>query len=190
MDGTLLNKKLKIEEKLAQLNEIAQKVDDMPVFTSNDRAFLEELPGFPVMDGKKVLTATTESGETSLSYEEQESGVVNYSTTEQATGQKWIDGKEIYVITAQNVQTWTVLATGVDKVINAVIARHGKSENTAYKVFGDGFVQNDGGTIKLEDGVARYSSWSSDGDLLVTTADHVILYYTKAEVTKKRTSKK
>ena len=72
MDGTILNKKLKIEEKLAQLNEIAQKVDDMPTFTSNDRAFLEELPGFPVTDGKKVLTATTESGETSLTYEEAE----------------------------------------------------------------------------------------------------------------------
>ena len=74
MDGTILNKKLKIEEKLAQLNEIAQKVDDMPTFTSDDRAFLEELPGFPTTDGKKVLTATTESGETSLAYEEVESG--------------------------------------------------------------------------------------------------------------------
>ena len=96
MDGTILEKRLKLEEKLAQLNEIAQKVDGMPTFTSNDRAFLADLPGYPAVDGKKVLTATTESGETTLSYEEQESGVVNYSTNEQATGQKWIDGKEIY----------------------------------------------------------------------------------------------
>lgn len=74
MDGTILEKKLGIAEKLAQLNEIAQQIEDIPTFTSNDRAFLEELPGFPATDGKKVLTATTESGETSLQYEEMESG--------------------------------------------------------------------------------------------------------------------
>lgn len=74
MDGTILEKKLKIEEKLAQLDEIAQQIEDMPTFTSNNRSFLEELPEFPAENGKKVLTATTESGETSLAYEEVESG--------------------------------------------------------------------------------------------------------------------
>ena len=105
--------------------------------------------------------------------------VPNYSAAEQKTGQKWIDGNDIYFITAQNVASGTILAINVDKVVNAMIARHGKTGNEAYKVFGDGFVQNDGGSIKIEDGVASYSSWSSSGDLLDTTADHVIIYYTK-----------
>jgi len=128
MDGTILNKKLKIEEKLAQLNEIAQKVDDMPTFTSNDRAFLEELPGFPATDGKKVLTATTESGETSLAYEEVESGENQvYSTTPVKVG-TWIDNRGIYrvvyqpdsaIVVANN--NWTDIGmsvTGIDVLLD------------------------------------------------------------------------
>lgn len=95
MDGTILEKKLNLEEKLAQLNEIAQKVDNMPTFTSNDRAFLEDLPGYPAVDGKKVLTATTESGETSLSYEEVESGENQVYSTTPVTFGTWIDGKDL-----------------------------------------------------------------------------------------------
>ena len=57
-------------ELLQKLDAVAKAIDDMPTFTSNDKAFLNELPTFPSVDGKKVLTATTESGETSLSYEE------------------------------------------------------------------------------------------------------------------------
>lgn len=60
-------------ELLKKLDDIAKSIDDMPTFTSNDKSFLEELPAFPSSDGVKVLTATTESGETSLSYEELES---------------------------------------------------------------------------------------------------------------------
>ena len=103
----------------------------------------------------------------------------NYSTTEQKTGQKWIDGKDIYFITAQNVAVGTTLATGVDRIIDARIARHGKSSNAIYKIFGDGFVQNDGGAIILDNGTATYGVWSSDGSLLEPTADHLTIYYTK-----------
>ena len=114
---------------LEKLDAIAKQIDNMPTFTSNDKAFLADLPGYPDVDGKKVLTATTESGETGLSYEaipnelpadpvadgvkvltattssgetvlsweEPSVGGYDYSTTEQKTGQKWIDGKDIYV---------------------------------------------------------------------------------------------
>lgn len=81
---------------LEKLDAIAKQIEDMPTFTSNDKAFLADLPAYPDTDGTKVLTATTSSGETSLSYEEPASGAVNYSTTEQPTGQKWIDNKDIY----------------------------------------------------------------------------------------------
>ena len=143
----------------ADLDRLAKQIENMPTFTSNDRAFLEELPSFPSEDGTKVLTATTESGETSLSYEEIENelptnpsadgvkvltattesgetvlswetpttGIVNYSTTEQNTGQKWIDGKDIYFrtwdfgedISISNI-TWTaldILSSGFAAVI-------------------------------------------------------------------------
>ena len=93
MDGTILEKKLKLEEKLAQLNEIAQKVDDMPVYTSTDRAWLDEweeklpeLPSMPTEDGETVLKATTEDGATTLSWGEAESTLPIYSSTPQKIG--------------------------------------------------------------------------------------------------------
>lgn len=187
MDGTILNKKLKIEEKLAQLNEIAQKVDDMPTFTSNDRAFLEELPGFPIVDGKKVLTATTESGETSLTYEEQESGVVDYSTTEQATGQKWIDGKDIYAKTftfdttaSQQTEidvTACAIGTNIAERINC-----GPVSNTYYfdnTDFLRTYLKTNNTILTVERGSAS-----------VKGAGSITIFYTKAEVTKKRSSNK
>lgn len=104
----------------------------------------------------------------------------NYSTVEQKTGQKWIDGKDIYVITKANVAPETVIATNVDKVINCVIARHGGSaDSSQIKFAGDGFIQPDGGGINLESGSASYVTWSASGNVLDRTAEHVILYYTK-----------
>ena len=55
---------------LEKLDAIAQQIQNMPTFTSNDKAFLEELPAFPSEDGKKALVATTSSGNTNLNYEE------------------------------------------------------------------------------------------------------------------------
>lgn len=136
---------------LEKLDALAKSIDNMPTFTSNDKAFLEELPAFPLTDGKKALTATTSEGATSLAYEEipaelpadpqsdgtrvltattssgetvksweeiEESGI-QYSTTEQKTGQKWIDGKDIYVKVVNLSETLTVPSqtwtdTGVD----------------------------------------------------------------------------
>ena len=55
---------------LEKLDAIAQQIENMPTFTSNDKAFLEALPAYPSEDGKKALVATTSSGNTSLNYEE------------------------------------------------------------------------------------------------------------------------
>lgn len=55
---------------LEKLDALAKSIENMPTFTSNDKAFLEELPAFPLTDGKKALTATTSEGATSLAYEE------------------------------------------------------------------------------------------------------------------------
>lgn len=57
-------------KQLAEMDKIAQQMADMPTFTSNDKAFLADLPAYPDTDGKKVLTATTNEGTTSLSYED------------------------------------------------------------------------------------------------------------------------
>lgn len=54
---------------LEKLDDIAQQIENMPTFTSDDKAFLEDLPSYPDTDGKKVLTATTTSKTTVLSWE-------------------------------------------------------------------------------------------------------------------------
>lgn len=114
-------------KELEKLDALAKQIENMPTFTSADRAFLEDLPEYPDTDGTKMLTATTTGGNTSLSYEdipeelpadpesdgtrvltattddgttvkswEAYQSMPDYSTTEQKTGQKWIDGKDIF----------------------------------------------------------------------------------------------
>lgn len=120
--------KMSVAQHLKALDAIASAIEGLPTFTSNDRAFLEELPAFPSEDGKKALVATTESGETSLEYEElsdlpadpETDGVrvltasttsgetvlswedkasnADYSTTEQATGRKWLDSPTYQIV--------------------------------------------------------------------------------------------
>lgn len=136
MEATQINdrtgaSKMSVAQHLKSLDAIASAIEGLPTFTSNDRAFLEELPAFPSEDGKKALVATTESGTTSLNYEEIESSCVDYSTTEQHSGQKWIDGKDIYFITvvfpetiALTVNSWVSLginAATIDTLVNAVL---------------------------------------------------------------------
>ena len=154
-------------KELEKLDALAKQIENMPTFTSADKAFLEDLPGYPDTDGTKMLTATTESGETSLSYEdipeelpadpqsdgtrvltattssgetvksweaipkelpadpqsdgtrvltattssgttvkswEPPQSMIDYSTTEQETGQKWIDNSPVYSKTYNNIQ--------------------------------------------------------------------------------------
>lgn len=59
-----------VAEKLKELDAIAQQIEDLPTFTSNDRVFLEAVPEMPTEEGKTVLTATTDGqGNTELTYE-------------------------------------------------------------------------------------------------------------------------
>lgn len=105
MDGTKVEKKLKLEEKLRELDEIAQQISDLPTFTSNDRAFLEELPEFPSADGKKALVATTESGGTSLNYEELSDLPADPET----------DGERVLTATTLNgetIKSWEIQKSG------------------------------------------------------------------------------
>lgn len=130
---------------LEKLNAIASQIENMPTFTSDDRAFLEDLPAYPDTDGTKILTATTTGGNTSLSYEDipeelpadpQSDGtrvltattddgttvkswkayqsMPNYSTTEQNTGKKWIDGSSVYAKTYNDLQLTDSIDITVD----------------------------------------------------------------------------
>lgn len=144
---------------LEKLDAIASQIENIPTFTSNDRAFLEDLPAYPDTDGTKMLTATTSEGNTSLSYEdipeelpadpqsdgtrvltattssgstvkswEEMHGMPDYSTTEQKTGQKWIDGKDIYfrtftgltITTSGNWQDTGINSSGMDTILGGL----------------------------------------------------------------------
>lgn len=153
-------------KELEKLDALAKQIDNMPTFTSNDRAFLEDLPAYPDTDGAKVLTATTYNGDTSLSYEdipeelpadpqsdgtrvltattssgetvkswEAMQGNKDYSTSEQATGQKWIDGSPVYFRTYSDVQLTNSTDVVVDsnfgadkKIINLECIAHAATE--------------------------------------------------------------
>lgn len=131
-DRTEAGKHQSVAEHLKALDALAQQIEDMPAYTSSDRAWLDEwesklpeLPADPETDGVKVLTATTTSGETVKSWEEPESGGgVDYSTNEVDTGIHWIDGKNIYrkVFVFENVAAATATQqahgiTGLDTVV-------------------------------------------------------------------------
>lgn len=106
--------------------------------------------------------------------------VLNYSTTEQATGQKWIDGKEIYfrVFAFDNTSaaTVTIQTTGIDILINSkIISASGNGVQLNYPYFAD-----NGDKIR----------WylDSNKDLIITRGDYpiisgyIVLWYTKTEI--------
>ena len=90
----------------ADLDAIAKQIENMPTFTSDDRAFLSDLPSYPSEDGTKVLTATTTSGETSLSYEEVENELPTNPSE---------DGTKVLTATTtsgETVLSWGTIETG------------------------------------------------------------------------------
>lgn len=111
-DRTEAGKHQSVADHLAALDAIAQQIEDMPAYTSSDRAWLDEwenklpeLPADPETDGVKVLTATTTSGETVKSWEEQQAGEnVVFDNTEREVG-TW-DGSKLYR------RTFSFTATG------------------------------------------------------------------------------
>lgn len=188
-------------KQLEELDAIAKKIDDMPTFSSTDRDWLDEwesklpeLPADPETDGVKVLTATTESGATVKSWEEPASGGMDYSTTEQNTGIKWIDDKDIY-----------------RKVVDLGALPNATTKNVAHGITGiSEWVKIEGVANNTTDGSA-YSlpivydpdnatnntrmSVTSENVVLVTKTDrsafdacYAILYYTKTatQQTRKR----
>lgn len=70
------------------------------------------VPGYSSADAGKILSTN--------GWIDAPNGTVNFSTTEQKTGQKWIDGKDIYFITytissiSGNPSDWVTLATKND----------------------------------------------------------------------------
>ena len=164
---------------LADLNELAEKIDTMPTYTSEDRAWLDEweeklpeLPEDPQTDGIKVLTATTSEGETVKSWEEPASGGVDYSTTETDTGIKWIDNKRVYRLVKQyessiSVQNsaWTAASVNITG-INTLISAYGVFSDACYPLM---VSYDQDGNIKLlacRDGAG-------------VDIDYLILEYTK-----------
>lgn len=87
---------------LEKLDAIAEQIEGMPTFSSSDRDWLDkwerklpELPEDPETDGVKILTATTENGETVKSWEELAGGnSIVYSTEEREIGEYF--GKKLY----------------------------------------------------------------------------------------------
>ena len=139
-----------------------------------------QLPADPVADGTKVLTATTTIGETVLSWEEPATGGVNYSTSEQNTGLKWIDGKDIYVKTVEfgtlpNNTTETVSANITpDKVIK--MEAFGVDSNSTLPIPRIATGSN---------GIDIYYTYSTNSIVITTFKDmsthtaYVTLFYTK-----------
>lgn len=174
MDGTLALKKYKVVERLEALEEGGGGGGYVLPVASD-----ETLGGVKIGENLSI----TEEGVLSAA-----SGVVDYSTTEQATGQKWIDGKAIYRKVVTNVANEAIIATNVDTIVNVIIARHGASTDANRHVFGDGFTINDGGSIYLDTTTheAQYAVWASTGGSLDKPADHIIIEYTKVEATRKK----
>lgn len=119
-DRTEAGKRQSVADHLKALDAVAQQIENLPTFTSNDKAFLEGLPAFPSEDGSKVLTATTSGGNTNLSYGE----IPNELPADPAT-----DGTKVLTATTESGETtlsWEDPASGtVDYSTNEV--------NTGYK---------------------------------------------------------
>ena len=102
-------------EMFQKLDAVAKAIDNMPTFTSNDKVFLEELPAFPNVDGKKVLTANTTSGETSLAYEALENELPANPSS---------DGVRVLTATTESgetVKSWEELQTGENRVYSTTV---------------------------------------------------------------------
>lgn len=165
MDGTLALKKYNVLERLEALEEGGGYV--LPVASD------ETLGGVKVGEGLSI----NENGVLSA-----DSKIVDYSTTEQKTGQKWIDGKDIYFrtwdfgedISISNAD-WTnlnILTAGMAAIIRA----DATSTEGGYRVV----------NLSISDQYVRALAARANGNFGLR---YITLYYTKEEVTKKRVRK-
>lgn len=163
MDGTILGKKYDI------INGQGGGGHITPATT-------ETLGGVIVGDGLSV----TEEGVLSA-----DSQTWNYSTDEVNTGQKWIDGKDIYCKVYNNVQ----LSSGTDVIVDA---NFGDDKNIV-KIEGTGSYTAD--NVKTFVMLSNYLAGNdkvvpkvTGGTLLAEVKDnwsawncHIIVFYTKTE---------
>lgn len=198
---------------LEKLDTLAKQIEDMPTFTSTDRDWLDEweqklpeLPEDPETDGVKVLTATTESGETVKSWEnplpiasastlggvkigsglsiDAETGVlsatssdIDYSLTEQKTNRKWVDGSDIYERTYHFEPAVTIINSGADITSNI-----DNYSDISKFVSGKAYMDSGGYSVAVDIYIERNSSGVKAINTLGVVADYVTLQYTKASV--------
>lgn len=162
MDGTLALKKYNVVERLEALEEGGGY--ELPVASASTLGGVKIGEGLSITEGG-VLTA--------------DGGVVDYSTTEQATGRKWIDGSTIYECVFVLASPLTVgddwVATGitipnVTRIINAFGLRN---NGATFIPLNAHFADTD--EIK----VSKESRGWND-------VTHIILQYTKTTPTKKK----
>ena len=135
---------------LEKMDAIAQQIAGMPTFTSNDKAFLEDLPAYPDTDGTKVLTATTSGGETSLSYEE---------IPDELPEDPQTDGVRVLTATTssgETVKSWETQQAGENQTFSTTATKIGTFVNqTLYRV-----VIQSSGTIPLTSGTEIETGFS------------------------------
>lgn len=131
------------------------------------------------VDGETIGVLSV--GDTDYPVKQKKSNIINYSTTEQDTGMKWVDGKTIYqrtvYATAQTYLTnsdwstipWNSSFNNVAYLIEAV--QHGVSPNAYQQIR---FIA-DSGTIKAAAAV------SDSYPPTLASNQYVTFYYTKTE---------
>lgn len=178
MDGTILNKKYDLVERVKALEEGGGGGGYvLPV------ASAETLGGVKVGEG---LSIDPETG--ALSANATPYTPPAYSTTEKATGQKWIDGKDIYVkvFVFENIAA----ATTVDQP-------HGITGlYEVMKMGGTCLISDRWAILPYNDDIATYQrsivlrgnniSITGYANSAAVTKAYVVLEYTKSEVTRKK----
>lgn len=175
MDGTLLNKKYKLEERITALEEGGGY--ELPIASANT------LGGVKIGDNLTIDEGGVLSAE-----------LPDYSTSEQATGQKWIDGKDVYF----KVYHADQLGNNADVTLEEDFG----ASKTVIKTEGVVGTSTENGKYQYD---ATYYTNGNDcvfvcvvqNDLIARCRDNYsgysgnfIVYYTKDEVTKKRSARK
>lgn len=144
------------------------------------------LPDVTAADNGKVLGVV----EGSWNKMDAPSGGVDYSTTEQNTGRKWIDGKDIYSITISGTTAEGVNFTedltdlNIDTIVNfEVIGKNANYNVSGYYASGTDMLNY---FYKVDD--KEFTAYPNSSGFFGTI--YATLYYTKATVTSKATKKK
>lgn len=161
---------------LEKLDAVAKQIADMPTFTSNDRAFLADLPPYPDTDGTRVLTATTANGETALSYEEQEAGGVTDVIND---GVSCVNAEGVATINAVidgDTYRYDITSSNSGLTINISLYKNGDLQSTrhvSYADVGSGYNVDDRFILHYQNADA----WQWELVLSVASSDHEAGYY-------------